>query len=191
MKKIVLTLLTVITGVSMGFGSAHAYSTYHKGFTPYPTTVYAHSGLSTETKNAIYNACQQWNWAGAGAVVTKNINDHSTVQYPYKNSRNEITKGTRGTGADSYIMETSTLNNSSGYAVEADIDINVSYTWGNDGASFAYDVGNAMTHEVGHLLGLDENYSDTEVTMYYTAGPGETKKRTIEQDDKNGINFLY
>lgn len=54
----------------------------------------------------------------------------------------------------------------------------------------ARDIRNTVTHEVGHFLGLDHS-ADTEATMYGLAANGETKKRTLEQDDKDGYCALY
>jgi len=33
--------------------------------------------------------------------------------------------------------------------------------------------------------------SDSEKTMYGYANTGETKKRSLETDDKNGIKYIY
>ncbi len=67
------------------------------------------------------------------------------------------------------------------------------FSWSTSGESGKMDVQNIATHEIGHFLGLDDLYSssDSEATMYGYAAPGETKKRTLTEDDKNGIRFLY
>jgi len=70
-------------------------------------------------------------------------------------------------------------------------------TWGESGK---YDVQNVMTHEFGHWLTLgditcqdsvDTDDPYTEVTMYIYFEPGETKKRSLEEDDKLGIRSIY
>lgn len=52
------------------------------------------------------------------------------------------------------------------------------------------DLQNALTHELGHFIGL----SHSEVfqsTMYPNAADTETSKRSLEQDDINGLCALY
>ena len=70
-------------------------------------------------------------------------------------------------------------------------------TWGESGK---YDVQNVMTHEFGHWLTLgditcqdsvDTDDLYTEVTMYIYFEPRETKKRSLEEDDKLGIRSIY
>ena len=52
------------------------------------------------------------------------------------------------------------------------------------------DLENTLTHELGHVMGLDHSL-DTQSTMYFSAPPGETKKRTLEDDDRDGLCSLY
>lgn len=58
-----------------------------------------------------------------------------------------------------------------------------------------YDIQNTMTHELGHVLGLDHAGIETtaywEQTMFYSADPAETKKRTLGDDDRAGLCDLY
>jgi hypothetical protein len=52
------------------------------------------------------------------------------------------------------------------------------------------DIQNTLTHEVGHVLGLDHS-SDSSATMFNTAKTGETSKRTLAEDDVNGVCAIY
>ncbi|MFH1015846.1 MAG: matrixin family metalloprotease [Chloroflexota bacterium] len=85
--------------------------------------------------------------------------------------------------------------------LETDIVFNKSMRWGIDadgeGTAFklknTYDVDNIGTHEVGHVVGLDDIYDTiySEITMYGYSSKAETKKISLEIGDKNGTAILY
>ncbi len=52
------------------------------------------------------------------------------------------------------------------------------------------DVENTVTHELGHVLGLDHS-KHPDATMYYSASPGDTTKRTLSPDDITGLCAVY
>lgn len=82
---------------------------------------------------------------------------------------------------------------SSGHIIDSDIQFNTSYIWRIDGSPGVYDVQNIGTHEFGHSLSLADLYNavDSEKTMYSYGSAGETKKRSLHQDDIDGITYLY
>ena len=57
----------------------------------------------------------------------------------------------------------------------------------------AIDFQSIVTHELGHAHGLDDLYSSqcTGATMYWNAAPGELKKRSLTEDDRNSMIALY
>jgi hypothetical protein len=79
----------------------------------------------------------------------------------------------------------------------------VDFKWGytgetnEDAPNQAYpdvmDLQNIATHELGHALGLADLYDDicSEQTMYGIGAYGETKKRTLNTGDEEGIQKLY
>jgi hypothetical protein len=80
---------------------------------------------------------------------------------------------------------------SSGQLIDCDIRFNTDYTWSTTGSVNAFDVQNIATHELGHTLSLEDLYgsADSAKTMYGHASSGETKKRTLHQDDIDGISY--
>ncbi len=80
-----------------------------------------------------------------------------------------------------------------GETLDSDLKFNTDYFWGTDGSAKYYDVQNVATHEFGHSAGLADLYadSDSEKTMYGYSSRGETKQRTLDQDDINGVSYLY
>lgn len=68
----------------------------------------------------------------------------------------------------------------------------VDFPWSSSGEAGKMDFENIATHEDGHSAGMGHpNDTCTEETMYRFAGFGETKKRTLNTGDINGINTLY
>ena len=86
------------------------------------------------------------------------------------------------------------------------------YQWSTSGEAGKLDLQNMATHEVGHFVGIahvcDPGYpdncqdpaslscrqctgTDALTTMYPLMANGEIKKQTLEQDDINGVSFLY
>jgi len=58
------------------------------------------------------------------------------------------------------------------------------------------DLQNVATHEVGHAIGLDhpprtDGGQEHLTTMYETTKPGELLKRTLSEDDINGVCAIY
>ena len=85
--------------------------------------------------------------------------------------------------------------------LEVDIMFNASLNWGIDrdgeGKAYtlrqSYDIRSVATHEVGHMVGLDDLYAKaySELTMYGYSSRGETKKISLEMGDINGTRALY
>jgi len=79
----------------------------------------------------------------------------------------------------------------SGEIVDADIELNDQvFLFAIEPNVKEMDLRNTFVHELGHLLGLDHSIEKS-ATMYFTAPQGETKKRTLSQDDIDGYCALY
>ena len=120
------------------------------------------------------------------------------------------------------LARTTLWSQPSGELIDVDIQVNNvdDYEWGDLVADFQLrvrDLQNAMTHELGHLIGLDHTcyvfdpntprpsddlgnpIPDCDVsspdimatTMYPSASIGDVDKRTPEADDRRGVCELY
>ena len=92
---------------------------------------------------------------------------------------------------------TSVSYRSSGKIADADIEINSLhhefdyFETSKVGQTNKIDIGNTLTHEVGHFLGLAHPSDKPESTMWREAPEGEIKKRSLEEDDIQGLCAIY
>lgn len=90
-------------------------------------------------------------------------------------------------------LTTVTYDDKSGIIYDADIELNGYYFRFDVVEEFPStytDIQNTITHEIGHMIGLDHNYDPSSV-MYPTARSGETKKRELSPDDIKGVCDIY
>ncbi|MBE0428126.1 MAG: matrixin family metalloprotease [Nitrospirae bacterium] len=134
--------------------------------------------IPSDWKPAIRNAAATWN--SAGSVFRLNEDFWTANVYKASLGVNGPQANTDVSGSGQYITSVTTT-------------FNGDKTWTTTGESNKHDVQDVATHEFGHWLFLYDLYGtgDTEKTMYGVGGPGVTKRRTLEQDDKDGIIYLY
>jgi hypothetical protein len=100
-----------------------------------------------------------------------------------------------GTNSDS-PGRTRIFYTESGQITEADIALNPAQAFSTDGTTGTYDLEAALTHEVGHLLGL-EHSAIAGATMQPRQGKNGLYKmaastsRTLSDDDRAGVRALY
>lgn len=97
-------------------------------------------------------------------------------------------------------LTTTAYRPQSGELYDADVELNdVGFKFVDASVSCAPDDGamdleNTLVHELGHTLGLDHPPSEPryeDATMYASAEPCETQKRTLAADDAAGICSIY
>lgn len=94
---------------------------------------------------------------------------------------------------NTYCTETNSLCPFKGAIIDADIEMNgerFRFTNSRVVALTEFDLGNTLTHEIGHLIGLDHS-DDRASTMFASAPPSELSKRTLEEDDIDGLCEIF
>lgn len=185
MKKTLLALIAVTILGSIATGVCSAYLIAHSWADTTTDKYYSmNEDFAEQSKLAFHNANMAWNnVSGRPFNIYRLTTDNTATDF----NRNGINEVFRNSAGPAYLMACLSYY-SDEKAVEFDIAVNLYYAWGNSGASTVYDVQNVATHETGHALWSDDltAASDSEKTMYQWAAIGETKKRTLEQDDIDG-----
>lgn len=166
---------------AFSFVSAYAYSYAGIKWSGTSTDYKFDSSIPNYWKTPIQNAENTWD--NAGSKFRFNKAWFFSDNYVKRNSID----GSGGTIAETTCWYSgSTIDH-------CQTVFDIAEVWKTDGSSNAFDVQNVATHEWGHWLKLNGLYGsgNTEETMYYYISQGETKKRTLDQDDKNGIIHIY
>lgn len=94
---------------------------------------------------------------------------------------------------NTFCTETNRLCPFKGAILDADIEMNgerFRFTNNQIAAFSEFDLGNTLTHEIGHLIGLDHT-PRRQATMFASAPPGELIKRDLAQDDIDGVCAIF
>lgn len=172
------------------------HSTAHPGISEGTVSFKIWNGFSDDTKSAVYYSCRAWN--NAIDLDREVVNTYpfsqgvssSTVNY-YDNINSVVPIYDYEW---TYLMLTTwTHDEETLELINVDITINKIHDWANSQRSGYYDVQNAMTHEVGHVVGLNDKYDSwsTEWTMYGYSDPNEIKKRSLHSADISSVYNLY
>jgi len=145
-------------------------------------------------------------WAGVpGAAVT--LEDGGVVNFssawttrlgaPDGSNAVELVKDGWNLGGTIVAWTNLFTDPGTGELLEADIYLNgQDFYWGNldssrdHPSSLRYDEASVLTHEIGHLLALGHSQV-LESTMWPAISLGETHKRSLHQDDREGLRYLY
>jgi hypothetical protein len=194
-KRYLVSVLAL--GLLLGLASAgHPFSAPGPHWNT--TFVYYEDNLPNSWEWAAYYAKNTWNGVTNANGTQTNFDFYRsghTDRTKSKDSHNVVCRrdmGKNGTLALCWTWWDAATNHLS----EFDIEINTAYTWATDQPWWYwwwYDVQNVVTHEFGHALQLDDLYGngDKEKTMYGYSGQTETKKRSLDNDDKAGMRSLY
>lgn len=102
----------------------------------------------------------------------------------------------RGNDPRAFALTTTWFSTRTGEIFDADMELNEEHwDWAicpEEGCTDGrIDLENTVTHELGHFFGLAHTPDDRDATMWACADEGETLKRTLEEDDIEGLCSIY
>ncbi|MCB0272497.1 MAG: matrixin family metalloprotease [Bdellovibrionales bacterium] len=167
------------------------------------------SGSCVSIYQTVVNSINSWKDVSNADVKLSKITTKSISGTPHYDGVNQIKVYTSGWNdlpfnppASALAVTISTYKDPN-EIIDSDIFFNAeNFGWAvinTDEENNVYDIQNVLTHELGHFLGLDhtsENASENEAayfdaTMFYASRPGETFRRSLENQDVLGIQHLY
>lgn len=144
------------------------------------------------TANKLSQSSEEWDYYYGPELFSDTVGNTS-AKYGVLDGKNTVEF--KAYKKKSVIAITSVWYNRATMAIaEFDMLFNTYYAWGDaDINKTVMDICNIATHELGHSIGLADLYSDTYnyVTMYGYASYGETLKRSLDQNDIDGLHAIY
>lgn len=138
---------------------------------------------------AVIEALQEWNAGGGGAFSFTYAGPSSATTYSYNNVNEVCWGSTGGAVAATYTWF---LGNS---IMETDMVFDDLWSWSTSTppAAGSFDVQAVAMHELGHWLRLLDLYGEADEgkTMYGRISFGEYGQRTLEPEDKGGMQHMY
>ncbi len=134
-------------------------------------------------KSMITDSVAQWN--GHSSISVAAVEAYGAPS-PNRNDLYFSDSSYYFSGTGVVAITTSTYDQSTGEIYESDIIINNTFVYSATMTSKSY-LGNIITHEVGHFLGLGHGQVKNS-SMFYTLLVGQ---HSIEEDERSGLFSLY
>ncbi|QDG53030.1 matrixin family metalloprotease [Persicimonas caeni] len=160
------------------------------------------AGLSDDLLDAVKLSFEEWNQVGCSRMQMNfggrtDVTEARFNQGPGAQNLNLVVwreeNWNQVASNSTFALTSVSYNPNTGEIADADIEINAEiYTISvvDPVEANAVDLRNTLVHEIGHFIGLDHTPVE-EATMYRSADIGETEKRTLHQDDIDGICHIY
>lgn len=200
--RITALVLLHLLVFSFGTVTTFAYSTSGYSWSSSPIPYYINSAFASSFRTAMKAADATWDAAGAdfsfscGSTACTTSANPNVWSYScdLEKSIGYYNRGDTGVlAAVNFCAVGSSL-------AEADTTLNTYYSFTTTGAAGKYDVQDLVTHEFGHWLWLldlsssgSPSYCSSSVmsTMCRYMYPGQTYRRSLRTDDKDGIKAIY
>ena len=143
--------------------------------------------------DAVFSGFTSWTSAGLGIRLSRTLS--SNTKRDGSDRVNVIRWETENWEFEPEIVAItiSSYDRSTGFVRDSDVVFNaVDHTWTTqpDANPHSFDVENVMAHEAGHFFGMGHSESATDATMFPSTPTGETDKRSLADDDLQGLAAL-
>ena len=158
---------------------------------PFRVNVGNLEGLSADEVLAAVDAASSA-WSGADDVHLGLERGDATDQFGGLDEQNTLYLNDDWTSSPDLLALTSSWSNEEGELAEFDLAVNTKHhAWSTMGAEGSVDLQNTLTHEMGHVMGIDHDDTHVEATMYPNSTLGETQKRDLYDSDLDVARWLY
>ncbi|MHB9002953.1 MAG: cell wall-binding repeat-containing protein [Coriobacteriia bacterium] len=189
--------VVIITGAGTVFTSSYydiGFSTDGSHVTQNPLVFRVNENTADVTGEgaAFAAALAAWSNAGSNFRTQKSATPGTRTAYPpaYDATNDAyFAAGTNfptGTLALSYLWFSSSGGN---IILEADMIMNDGAAWSIGAVSGRYDIETIVLHEVGHAVGLDDQYAEYHEVM--GAAASNATRRALSQSEREGAVYLY
>jgi hypothetical protein len=191
MKKIIFCFIFAFILSMFVSYSANAYSILYYHWIDNTWCTYSiGNDISYQGAYVITLGDNQWNSISNSHVYMVNNGRGNTIKSNTQNNVCDIYKNNMGAG---YLAYTSLwYYPGTHHRGEWDIVINTYYPIDNSTStcySSSYHLRSMITHEMGHLVGLGDESSNTQAVMYYGLYNGDVRC-TLNSDDITGYNNI-
>lgn len=137
----------------------------------------------------IRKAFHTWNNAGSNFQIVDGGSSTYSTYPPSQNQRNDIFFSSNFGTSQSLAVNYSWFYTSNNTIIESDVIFNDAYRWGSSAGTNVWDVQTVAVHELGHSVGLADQYINYDRAM--GAVVGGRNRRTLSEHEIAGAIFLH